>query len=83
MIPKIDYHIHTHYLKCANETMVVADIVRKCEELGVESLAITDHLNALDRLPGHVSIREDLGKVKSKLDIHFGVELNFGNYRSH
>ena len=44
-----DYHIHTHYLGCGNETMQVEAIVRRAEALGLRSIAITDHLNSLDR----------------------------------
>jgi len=75
--PKLDYHIHTKYLGCANETMEVPAIIAECERLGVTSLAITDHLNSLDRLELHFPIREDLGKLDGGVEVFFGVELNF------
>ncbi|MFC1525963.1 PHP domain-containing protein [Candidatus Latescibacterota bacterium] len=74
--PRYDFHIHTKYLKCANETMEVDAIVRECERLGVTSLAITDHLNTLDKAPLHAHIRRDLEQIESQVDIYFGVELN-------
>ena len=74
--PRYDFHIHTKYLGCANQTMEIPAIVRECESLGVTSLAITDHLNTLDKVELHVPIREDLEALSSAVDIYFGVELN-------
>ncbi len=41
-IPKVDFHIHTEHLKCANETMKVKGIIKKCESLGLSKIAFTD-----------------------------------------
>ena len=76
-VPHLDFHIHTKYLKCANETMEVAAIVRECERLGVTALGITDHLNTLDKLPLHRPIREDIEALETTLPVYFGVELNY------
>ena len=75
--PKYDFHIHTLYLGCANKTMVVEDIIRECERLGVTSLGITDHLNNLDQLKLHEPIKKDLESIESDIKIYFGVELNY------
>jgi len=75
--PRFDYHIHTKYLGCANETMEVPDIIAECKRLGVSSLAITDHLNRPEQLERHVLIRRDLEKLETDLEVYFGVELNF------
>jgi histidinol phosphatase-like PHP family hydrolase len=78
MLPRIDYHLHTHYLKCANGTMTIPAIVAKARELGQTAIGITDHLNTLDKLPLHEDIRRDLEALGSPgIDIHFGVELNY------
>lgn len=71
-----DYHIHTHYLGCANETMQVEAIIRKAEALGLTSIAITDHLNTLDRLPDHQKIRDELVRIDTPIEVYFGCELN-------
>lgn len=42
MPARYDFHMHTTYLKCANETMTVPAILRRCEDLGLETIAITD-----------------------------------------
>ncbi len=75
--PRYDFHIHTKYLGCANETMEVEAIVRTCESLGVTKLGITDHLNTLDKLRLHRPIREDILTLAASVEIYFGVELNF------
>ncbi|MFC1806004.1 PHP domain-containing protein [Planctomycetota bacterium] len=71
-----DYHIHTHYLGCGNATMQVEAIVRRAEELGLRSIAITDHLNTLDRLPDHQKIRDELVRIETGIEVYFGCELN-------
>lgn len=71
-----DFHIHTTYLKCANETMSVPALVRRCESLGLEAIAITDHLNEPSNLPLHMQIRQDLRDIRSDMRIYFGVEVN-------
>jgi len=71
-----DYHIHTHYLGCGNATMQVEAIVRRAEELGLRSIAITDHLNTLDRLPDHQKIRDELVRIDTPIEVYFGCELN-------
>lgn len=76
MYEKVDYHIHTHYLKCANETMTMPAIVARAEELGLTNIAITDHLNAPEFLDEHRNIKRDLADIDSPVDIIFGVEVN-------
>ncbi|MCX7590457.1 MAG: PHP domain-containing protein [Kiritimatiellae bacterium] len=75
---RCDYHIHTHYLGCGNSTMSVVPIVAECERRGVKSIAITDHLNAIESLEKHQPIREDIQMLVNKnVEVYFGVELNF------
>ncbi|HIE51179.1 MAG TPA: PHP domain-containing protein [Armatimonadetes bacterium] len=75
--PRYDFHLHTKYLGCANETMEVGAIVAECERLGVTRLAITDHLNDLEQLPRHRPILRDLRELETQVEVYFGVELNF------
>jgi len=74
-----DFHIHTYHLRCANETMTVPALVQRCEELGLEAIAITDHLNAPEFLPKHELIKQDLQAIKTPLKIYFAVEVNVIN----
>ncbi|HJO93934.1 MAG TPA: PHP domain-containing protein [Victivallales bacterium] len=75
--PKVDYHIHTKYLGCGRPEMEIEAIVRTCEKLGLEALAITDHLNTFDKAPLHKPILEDLKKIDTDIKLYFAVELNF------
>jgi histidinol phosphatase-like PHP family hydrolase len=74
-----DFHIHTSYLKCANETMTVPAILRRHEALGLQTIAITDHLNAPEFLPQHEFIKRDLAATETSLEVFFGVEVNVIN----
>lgn len=76
-IPRVDFHIHTHYLKCANDTMQVPDIVKTCAELGVTAIGITDHLNTLDKVNLHRLILNDIKALDAPIPVYFGVELNY------
>jgi len=73
----IDYHIHTFYQRCGNETLTVENIIRKAESLYMSSIAITDHLNSLDMLPNFRLIRRDIEAIDTSIEVFFGVELNF------
>jgi len=75
--PKLDFHIHTKYLRCANETMELPAIVEECRQLGVTALGITDHLNTLDTLDLHLLIKRDIEALEPAMDVYFGVELNY------
>jgi histidinol phosphatase-like PHP family hydrolase len=73
----LDYHIHTFYQRCGNETLTVENIVRRAQELGLTSIAITDHLNRLEQLPMFPYIRHDIETAETDVEVFFGVELNF------
>ena len=73
----LDYHIHTFYQKCGNETLTVEAIIRKAEGLRLTSIAITDHLNRLEQLPAFRDIERDIEQVDTDLEVWFGVELNY------
>ena len=75
--PRSDFHVHTKYLKCANETMEVAAILEECERIGVTRLGLADHLNTLDKLEFHRQIRADIASLDTTVEVFFGVELNF------
>ncbi len=77
--PRLDFHIHTYHLGCANATMTIPAIIAETRRLGLETIAITDHLNTLDRLPLHRKIREDLERYDGEPGpaIYFAVELNY------
>jgi len=74
---RCDFHIHTKYLGCANDTMEVEAIVAECQRLGATQIGITDHLNTLDKLPLHEPIKRDIQSLNPAIDVYFGVELNF------
>ena len=73
----MDYHIHTYYQRCGNETLTVPNIVRKVKECGLTSIAITDHLNRLEQLEAFKFIKADIEALDTDIEVFFGVELNF------
>ncbi|MFW6309148.1 MAG: PHP domain-containing protein [bacterium] len=74
---RVDFHIHTEYLGCADETMTLESIADRCQELGVDEIAITDHLNQRDEVELHRKIKKDIMGLDHDLTIYFGAELNF------
>jgi histidinol phosphatase-like PHP family hydrolase len=79
-IPRYDFHIHTKYLKCADETMEIKAIVETCETLGITKLAITDHLDDFESAEKHLLIAEDIAKLETNVGVYFGVELDYLGY---
>jgi len=73
---RLDCHLHTLYLGCANETMTIPAIVREAEKLGLDTIAITDHLNAPEFLDKHFAIKDDIASISTDVNIVFGVEVN-------
>jgi len=72
-----DYHIHTHYVGCANETMTIPAILDRCRSLGRTSIAITDHRDDDDRRDKNQLIRQELERTDTDgLEVFFGCELN-------
>lgn len=76
---KCDFHIHTLYLKCANETMTIPAIFKRCEELGVEVIGISDHLNTPENLPLFEKIKHDIETTPTRLKVYFGCELDLSD----
>lgn len=73
----LDYHIHTFYQRCGNETLTVENIIRRAEALYLSSIAITDHLNTVDMLPNFRLIKRDIETIETAVEVFFGCELNF------
>lgn len=76
MLKGTDYHIHTHYLKCADETMTVEAAIRKCEELGLSSIGFADHLNVRENYYQFAYIKRDIAVVDTHLEVFFGAEIS-------
>ncbi len=73
----LDYHIHTYYQRCGNQTLTVDNIIRRAEQRGLKSIAITDHLNRRAQLPAFRQIKADIAAAQSSVEVFFGVELNY------
>ena len=72
-----DYHIHTHYCGCANETMTIPAILERCKAAGRTSIAITDHRDDDGRRDKNQLIRQELERTDpGDLEVFFGCELN-------
>jgi len=75
-----DYHIHTHYVGCANETMRIPAILERCNALGRTSIAITDHRDDDGRRDKNQLIKQELERTDpGGLEVFFGCELNIQN----
>jgi histidinol phosphatase-like PHP family hydrolase len=72
----MDLHLHTALIGCANETMSVPALLQRCEQEGITTIAITDHLNRPDQLPTHLAIRQQLREYRGPVQITWGVEAN-------
>ena len=72
-----DYHIHTHYVGCANETMTIPVILERCKALGRASIAITDHRDKDWQVEKNRLIRQELERTDpGDIEVFFGCEVN-------
>ncbi len=72
----VDLHLHTALIGCANQTMTVPALLQRCEQEGITTIAITDHLNRPDQLPTHLLIKQQLAEYQGPVQITWGVEAN-------
>ncbi|MHC4716505.1 MAG: PHP domain-containing protein [Planctomycetota bacterium] len=77
MVPRHDFHIHTKYLGCANETMEIQPVIDAWRAKGVTCMGFTDHLNRPDQLPLHRHVLADIRNAATDIPVYFGAELNF------
>ena len=75
-----DYHIHTHYVGCADNTMTIPAILDRCRRTGRTSIAITDHCDKDWQFEKNRLIREELRRTDpGELEVFFGCEQNILN----
>jgi histidinol phosphatase-like PHP family hydrolase len=70
-----DFHIHTEYCGHAGGMRVKA-IIRRAEELGLSSIAITDHIFESSDRSVIEQIRSDVNAAQSKLKVYVGAEVD-------
>jgi HisJ family histidinol phosphate phosphatase len=74
MIP-YDLHIHTEF--CGHAPgMSVETIVRRADELGLETIAITDHIYQATGLPLLTAIRAELSQCRPRCRVIIGAEVD-------
>ena len=74
----IDYDLHTHTYYCghAPNSMTVANILKQADELGLSTIAITDHVFKEDDLGIIDQIREEASKIKTNCRVVIGAEVD-------
>ena len=75
-----DLHIHTDYCGHA-QGMTVGSIIARADEIGLETIAITDHVFGDDDLAIIKKIREDFYYANSNCRVLIGAEVDV-DYRS-
>lgn len=75
-LPQIDYHIHTAYCGHAEKEMTVANIIKRAEEIGLKSIAITDHVYVKEQLHRIDMIKSDLESIYPRLEEFTGNVLD-------
>jgi len=69
-----DFHVHTHYSKCARREMTIAAIVRAAGERGITRLGLSDHIDPyVDSAILSLAAKE-LAAVESSVDVMIGCE---------
>ena len=75
--PKINYDTHIHSLYCGHaEGMTVERILRRVDELGLDTICIADHIYTENELGTPAKIKQDLEKLKTNCRIIVGAEID-------
>lgn len=75
-----DLHIHTEYCGHA-QGMTIPAIIERAGELGLKTIAITDHIFGPDDLPLIEKIRAEVNEIKSRCRIIIGAEVDVDGMR--
>jgi HisJ family histidinol phosphate phosphatase len=78
----IDYDLHIHTEFCGHAPgMTVEAIVTRADELGLDTIAITDHIFAPTGLPLLTAIRAELSRTPHRCRVIIGAEIDVdGDY---
>lgn len=73
----IDYDLHIHTAYCGHAApMTVETILRQVEALGLSTIAITDHIFAHEDHAVIQTIRDDVARVATGLEVFVGAEVD-------
>lgn len=70
-----DLHIHTHYCGHA-ENMTTEAILKKADEVGLDTICITDHIFRQDDINIPQRIGEEVAQHKTKCRVFIGAEID-------
>ncbi|MCK4998832.1 MAG: PHP domain-containing protein [Anaerohalosphaera sp.] len=74
----IDYDLHTHTFYCghAPASMTVENILKRADDLGLSTIAITDHVFKEDDLPVIDRIRDEASNIDTNCRVIIGAEVD-------
>ncbi|MDD2710950.1 MAG: PHP domain-containing protein [Verrucomicrobiae bacterium] len=76
-LPAVDYHIHTVYSGHSSPEMLVRPIVEKAEQIGLESIALTEHCFYSLMGPATMeAIQRDVAAVETRIEVLIGMEID-------
>jgi putative hydrolase len=74
---KIDYDLHIHTEHCGHaEGMTVEKILRRADELGLDTICIADHIYSLNEASIPAKIREEVAGYKTNCRVLVGAEID-------
>lgn len=76
-VPLIDHHIHTVYSGHAEQNLTVNAVIERAEEMGLESIAITEHaFYYLMGLACFEQIKQEVDLADKKIKVFAGLEMD-------
>ena len=73
---RIDFHVHTHFSKCADRNMIPADMIKRFEGKGYTHLGFSDHLNSSEDLENIAILKKDIALLTTPIQIFLGCEID-------
>ena len=72
-------HTHSVFSNCAKPDMVFEDMIRRAEECGLRTLAVTDHSDpddGIDTYANYLLLKERLRRIETPVRVLIGAELS-------
>jgi len=74
---EIDYDLHIHTIYCGHaETMTIEAILRRADELGLDTVCIADHIYSPNEASVPERIREEVAGYKANCRVLVGAEID-------
>lgn len=76
LFAQCDLHVHTFHSPCGEDEMTPEAIIQAAEKMGIEHIAITDHVHPMSDPAAIVRLREEFNRIETLIRVYIGCEAD-------